>query len=705
MPKASTLPPEPLKTTLLETKGREDDATQTDFEALVSPAKGILLTPGIGSTRRKNVTFRGIGSDEKSKARDGSADNLLEDTTTEASVSRSQVFGLIDNQPRQTSLTKALYRAKDRVSSGDLISSPGASRSDERVPHDLENDRPANITETEGKDLDVADELTIDLRNPHSRSGQHWKAEFERYHTNSNREMKKVLKVNQKVKSFAVKKDSEASDLGEKLQRELSRVAEMENKVTDLATQLAATRRQGLKETPDQTKLVNELARQTALAIRYKQKADNYKIALMKRNVSLATETDGNEDVVPQRMGVKPNQGISDPTSKDQQSQDMDSLRSELDRFRNSAEVTEQKAATLETKNLALQAEIDRLRQEMKISESKRQARDEILQRPEEVRKASNADCNARSPNPSTTNQALLQDAQRHHEVSITSERKTSTDYGEISSIKISQDKVATGKPTSVQDHLKPHKNTKAFDPESSMADIWILGGQDSILLPEKPRKNKNSFKHSPKILKEITQNRGLLEEENRKPYRTTPKSTPLKNPRPLSKTPLAYEFPHSTISFSSRKRLPTSSGTKPRTLTRPSITNSPSPRPSTPKYPSTSNPPKRGPVPSTQHSTQQQQHVMNSDHYQQLLSKSPVSGPLAQTKSPLNQGTTGKEAETGNESEPEIPMPVPDPAPAPVVDRKTAMRARMAERMAQNKKKAMHRGEMGMAMGTGEEV
>ena len=506
MPKASTLPPEPLKTLHLETRGREDVTQKSNFEALVSPTKGILLTPGIGSTRRKNVTFRSIGSDEKSKARDSSSDSLLADTKTGA----SRIVGHIENQPRHTSLTKALYRAKNRVSGGNLTSSPAVSRSDERVPRQLENNSLANVIATEEKDLDVADELTIDLSNPHSRSGQHWKAEFERYHTNSNREMKKVLKVNQKVKSFAAKKDSEASNLNEKLQRELSRVAEMEKRVTDLATQLAATRRQSMKETPDQTKLVNELARQTMLAIRYKQKADSYKVALMKRNVSLATEIDGLEDVVSQRTGVKSNQGILNPTSTDLPSQDMASLRSELDRFRFSAEATEQKAAKLETENLILQAEINRLRQEMKISESKRQARDEVLQRQGEVRKASDADSKTQSPNLSTKNQALLQDTQRHDKVSPKAEEKPSRDSGEIPSNKFFQDKVMTGKPTDGQDHSKTRKKTNTYDPESSMADIWILGGQDSILLPEKPRKNKNSVKHSPKVLKEITQNRIL---------------------------------------------------------------------------------------------------------------------------------------------------------------------------------------------------
>ena len=691
VPKASALPQETLKPIHVESKGGQDVSQKLDFEALVSPTKGILLTPGIGSTRRKNVTFRGIGSDEKSKARNGSKDSLFGDNITEASLGQSQASSHIDNRPRQTSLTKTLYRAKNEVSARSIISPLGVSRSEKKVSRDWKNDRPVDFSETEGNDLEVADDLTIDLSNPLSRSGQHWKAEFERYHKNSNREMKEVLRASQKVKSFAVEKDSEASDLSEKLQRELSKVAAMENRVTDLATQLAATRTQDLKETPDQTKLVNELARQTTLAIRYKQKADSYKVALMKRNVSLASEVDGLEEVVHQGTRVKSIQGISDSNLKGHLSQDMASLRSELDRFRSSAAATEQKAAKLETENLALQAEIDSLRQEMKISESKRQARDQTLQRQAEILKAPNADRNAQSPNSSTTNQALLQDVQRHGKASPTPERKTSKDHGEISSRTISQDKVPTGNPIGGQDHSNPRKNTNTYDPESSIADIWILGGQDNTPPPEKPRKNKVSVKHSPKVLKEITQNR-ILEEENRKPHRKTPTSSAsLENPPSYSKIQsVANESPHSTISFSSRKRLPTSSGTKPKTLARPSTSNNSSPRPSTLNH--ASNPAKTEVIPSPQHPTHQ--HIMKSDHQQQL-SKLPIESSSTPTKATSNQGATitGTETETETEEEagrkqPKPEMPIPAPAPAPVFDRRAAMRARREERMAENRKR-----------------
>ena len=278
--KASAFFPEIPTTSTNVPKDTDDILNQNklDLDVLVSPTKGILLTPGTITSRRKNVTFRGLGSDEKLKEKNNSRSSLLSDNVPESSLNTSQAAGLIANQSRQTSLAKALYKARDAVPGAKAIRPLSVNRASQKSAPEGEIECPEAIIEKEGCDPGVAADVTIDLNHPHSRSGQHWKAEFEQYHKNSDREMKKIIKVSQNVKSFAVKKDSEASELGEKLQRQLSKVAAMESKVTDLATQLAATKRQDSRETPDQTRLVNDLARQTALAIRYKQKAENYKI-------------------------------------------------------------------------------------------------------------------------------------------------------------------------------------------------------------------------------------------------------------------------------------------------------------------------------------------------------------------------------------------------------------------------------------------
>ena len=94
----------------------------------------------------------------------------------------------------------------------------------------------------------------------------------------------------------------------------------------------------------------------------------------------------------------------------------------------------------------------------------------------------------------------------------------------------------------------------------------------------------------------------------------------------------------------------------------------------------------------------------MNSDHHRQQSSKFSTGGISTQDKSPFNQGATNAlapslstptvagakaeaEAQKGGEGL-ESEKVVPAPAPAPAFDRKAAMRARMAERMAENKRK-----------------
>lgn len=688
MPKVSTLPPQPSKPAQHEPKDREDVTQKLDFEALVSPTKGILLTPGIGTTRRKNVTFWGVGSDEKSKAKDGSRGSQLGGAISEVSSSRSQAASLTENQPRQTRLTAALYRAKDGISGGNLISSPSENGSSKKVAGDRENDRAVDRIENEGNNLSVATDLTIDLNNPQSRSGQYWKAEFEQYQKNSGREMKKILKVSQNVKSFAAKKDSEASDLSEKLKQALSKEAEMKRKVTDLAAQLRATETQDLKETPDQTRLFNDLARQTALAIQYKQKADKYEHALLERSMSLTSDTDEPEDA-PQRTRVESNRCMLNPSSSGPLRQDMASLRSELDKFRSSAEASKAKAAKLEMENSALRGEINKLRKEMEISELKRRSRETMPQKREEVLKASNADGDARLPAHSIKNEPLLQDVGRHTKGSPTSERKLAKDRNEVSSKNTSQDKVMTGQNTGGQVHSKPRKRSNTYEPESSMADIWILGGQDNTPRPEKPRKNRAPVEHSSKVLKEITQNR-VLENANPKPHRTTLNSIPSHENSPLSKIQPSYESPHRSTSLSSSKRLSTPGAEQ--TPARPSTTSS-SPRPLS--LTSASNPPE--PLASAQH------HPTRPfiPSHRERQSKSIINSPI-QIKSTIDQNASlgplvvpvHSEAEGRKESD----MPVP-------VDRKAAMRARQAERMARRMEKAKERVGIGMGMGMGVEA
>ncbi|MCJ1456614.1 hypothetical protein MMC28_006976 [Mycoblastus sanguinarius] len=354
------------------------------FDPMLSPTRGILLTPGTGATRRKTVSFGNLTAnlqrkeDETSTAHGG----LELRSITAANDKGSEAPARI--QPRQSSLTKTLIElSKQKVYESAAPDGPV-------VPAPPNAPVPGNDIKKEP--LEPVTDNTVDLSQPLSRSGQHWKAEYEQYHKRSNREMKKIIKYGQNVKSYAVKKDSEATNLGEKLKKELDKVATMEAKVSKLATQLRNAQTQGPDGETDQTRLVSELAQQTALAIRYKQKADKYSRAMRKQG-SKATLKDDQDDskIVESAIEGHLRQGSSlDETDK---SRELVQLRSELDSLRINAKAAEDQVVKLEVENTALKRSLARVKEEMMSYESRRQAREESLKKREAKHKAARTEC------------------------------------------------------------------------------------------------------------------------------------------------------------------------------------------------------------------------------------------------------------------------------------------------------------------------
>lgn len=684
LPKESALIPEPSKTEHLNAGDRETIKIpkRLDSDALLSPTKGILLTPGTGTTRRKNVTFRGISSEEKSKEGHSSRDSLLANNISANTSNQLQATGILEDQLYKTSFTKALHKAKYGVSGANVIQTYAVNRSNKRIALDPKIDSSVPVTENKRYDLGVAADVTIDLSNPHSRSGQHWKAEFEQYHRKSGREMKHIIKVNQSVKSFAEKKDLEASELSEKLRKELSKVAAMENKVTDLATQLAAARIKDCMETPDQTKLVNDLARKTAEAIRCKQSAEKYKAALTKRNGSLNPKISTFEDETPQEAEVESSQHKPKSTTSKRQSQNTALLRSELEQVRTKAMAAEQKATKLETENMALQAAINKLRQDMTIFERKRQEREESPQRREAALRTLKADSDAQSLARLSKRESSLQNVRDQLKDTPISKRQLPKAHPKVSSGKIPMDEVATGKPSGDRDNLASgnHAINDGVQRESSKhpdecgagspeADIWILGGLDAPLPFQKLRKSQPSGEQPHQILQEIPQN-PVRQDENRKPYRTQT-STPSRDTRPPSKTQLTSEFP-----LISSRNFP-SSATK-ASLTRGATINLPSPSMLT----STSSPP--APNSSTRPSAQQS---ISSERQEQLkVSPSASTRPKSWHNPASDLAPLAASISLGIVARKEAEKPA-------AVNRKEASRLRVAARIAEKKKVREEKG------------
>ena len=219
-------------------------------------------------------------------------------------------------------------------------------------------------------------DATIDLNEPFSTSGKHWKGEYEQYHKKSNRELKRVIQHGQTIKSYAQRKDSEATCLKEKLRNELAKVAKMEARVSELATDLAHARARDGPNEVSSVDLVSELAKQTTLAIRYKQKADRYKYALGNQELP-----SGNPEQADDCIPVSVEGGPIETPSPETPGQLM--MREDIDRLKSAVEAAEEKSSKLLHENLTLKQKLARIKQEMNNYETRRLAREEKMKKRE----------------------------------------------------------------------------------------------------------------------------------------------------------------------------------------------------------------------------------------------------------------------------------------------------------------------------------
>ncbi|KAL8848836.1 MAG: hypothetical protein Q9221_006132 [Calogaya cf. arnoldii] len=344
---------------------------------LISPAKGILLTPGTATTRRKTVSFGGL--DNRLEAIEDGEEKDQQDLQVATQDSEKQTVNTSPEKdgakeiPVQPSLTKASFRAQLEASKQRLSERSLPAKTTTEVV--LAPNYVAQLERPPVR-LDLGDftaDYTVDLTKPRSQSGQHWKAEFERYQQNSDRELKKVIQHGQNVKSYAEKMNVEATELQEKLKRELVKCAAMETKVSRLATQLASSKKDGTKGSSEQENLMNDLSRQTALAIRYKQKADKYRVAIQQHKSSSLgqnynEEQGGTEDLTTDISSTGP-LPAADNTRGDSE---LSSLRAELRAFRLKLSIAEERAAKLKAENSELTRNYLRVKDDMNNCDARR---------------------------------------------------------------------------------------------------------------------------------------------------------------------------------------------------------------------------------------------------------------------------------------------------------------------------------------------
>ncbi|KAL8741145.1 MAG: hypothetical protein Q9190_006215 [Brigantiaea leucoxantha] len=416
-----------------ENKEEKRDGTPLEkkIDPPISPAKGILLTPGTSITRRKTVSFGSLAGGDGQKKLESTvaiAPSAHDFEKTPVIVAGSDAK---DEKPQQqTNLTKAQFQAqldasKIRLSRQTALELEQQDKRRFDVGIDIKT--PPNETEVE----QPSGEATIDLSRPCSKSGRHWKAEFEKYHKKSGREMKQIIKYGQTVKAYAERKDQEATALNEKLKHELQRCAAMEAKVSSLATKLAASRDQGTCSTADQHKLVSDLAKQTALAIRYKQKAERYRAAASKQRYQSKKAGDESrfaydkEDTVNLITEVDE---IANPLIQDREPEGEKEKR-ELTQYQDQISVAEEKAAKLESENSKLKDMLRRVKKEMKNYDNRRQRQESGFKRQTEKLQDEKRVCERKLQRLSEQHQDLLRSITEQLANGASPDRATRDDY------------------------------------------------------------------------------------------------------------------------------------------------------------------------------------------------------------------------------------------------------------------------------------
>ena len=324
----------------------KDNTSSMDYkraDVLASPAKGILLTPGTAPAKRKTVSFSEMASKHR--------DTIPEEAE---SPTRGKTAGAGQNNVRRKLFQEAEQQATQDRQAGPSSKSNGqnpdkvsnAAGTTQRT-NQKEGSVPQKKPEPTNTGSEEHPDITVDLEQPRSRSGKHWMQEYQREHDSSKVEMKNLIRHNKIAKSFAEKRDQEATDFAEKLEEAEAKLKEMEQRVSGLAGQLMDERTQDHQ----QEDIVNELAAQTAQALRYKQKAERYRAALWGEE---GRKTDGKKSAEANLRNI---------TSLE--SDEISSLRSELTSLKATKKEAEQRASNLVLENAGLKEDLAKADKEM----------------------------------------------------------------------------------------------------------------------------------------------------------------------------------------------------------------------------------------------------------------------------------------------------------------------------------------------------
>ena len=435
-------------------------------DPMASPTKGILVTPGASTAKRKTVSWGGLPQDAVNPA-------LAVEPNDGSKRTQDYQKSLADvERSAKEDLRRSLFQSKAKLST---LEEEGEKESREKL--DESNSKASSTSQrNDAETTKAADghvnhdaDVTIDLSSPRSQSGKHWKQEYQREHDASKVEMKKLIQYSQITKAFAANRDSEVNRLNRKWQDADAKVKSMEAKVSDLAAQLMDAKIQDDK----QAELVNEVASQTAKALRYKQKAEKYKLALV------------NEQPLPESTDEE-TEGRAGGTSHEPK---LAELRSEAVQLQKAVTRAETRASELEKENATLKNSLVRVKEEMKKFEVRNKEREARLGRKDEKAAAEKRELQEALEKANAQNAALQQD--------LDSLRSTNSDPS-IDRIQIMRRRLreleqagsTSGTPTKhvSEDHLRSQQHGASFKPpiqEDNNIPRPVSGPQHTSSLPE----------------------------------------------------------------------------------------------------------------------------------------------------------------------------------------------------------------------------
>ncbi|KAL6713176.1 hypothetical protein ACLMJK_009297 [Lecanora helva] len=547
---------------------RDDDQRRNDIheskpvekrgsDALASPAKGILLTPGTAANRRKTVSF---GEIEREKEAITEAPPQVDTNFKEEPVSKRNGKEQ-DTQPEekrlQSTLTKTLIELSKQKKTKDTSpdnSSPEGKKIRRLPSMDFQTD----------SIMQLNTDTTTDLSQPVSRSGQHWKLEYDQYHRRSNREMKKIIKYGQNVRSYAAKKDAEATKLGERLKRQVAKTAVMEAKLSSLEDELNEVRSQKSNGESNGGRMGGDMLPQIETLNAEKREDGD----VISRDHEPQQTLRHNRDQL-KEGNVGTNKPVATGANVFAETVGSSSLHTEVESLRKIVKAAEDQTAKLEKENAALKLSLARVKNEMMSYETRRQAREDRMKKREAKHKTAKEECEKKLTKLTAEHEELLRTSVKLPVIDMEAEVQSIQQEADIqdqdnkertSEVLVnSRNEKENLEPLldngqSPRPHISPRKKRL----QKPHVDIWTLDSSHNALSSSSANKSPTELPPSSvkrdvqRTLQEIDQN--LIPNTQPDPNQTTNPNPPKLYPSPQKPLPIPPRLASATRRMHNRK-------------------------------------------------------------------------------------------------------------------------------------------------------